>query len=114
MAANAPFTAVTKVGTVSNYSKEGLKTVMGTAVGPDVAGADTVLDLSAFFNGTVKSVRVQPISGTTWCSCQPVIGTGAPATIKVNIFTGTTDVAQSTADLKGITFSWVAIGTDYE
>ena len=114
MAANAPFTAVTILGTVANYSKEGLKTVVGTAVGPDVPGADTVLDLSTAFNGNVKTVRVQPISGTTWCSCQPVIGTGAPASIKVNIFTGTTDVAQSGADLKGITFSWVATGTDYE
>jgi hypothetical protein len=114
MASNAPFTSVTITGTVANYSKEGLKTVCGTAVGPNVAGSDTVLDLSSAFNGKVKTVRVQPISGTTWCSCAPVVGDGTPSGIKVNIFSGTTDVAQSLANLAAITFSWVATGTDYE
>jgi hypothetical protein len=110
----ANFTSVTKVGEVASYSKEGLKTVMGTAVGPNVADPTTILDLSSAFNGKVKTIKVQPISGTTWCSCFPVIGDGTPSTVTVNIFTGTTDVAQSTANLSGITFSWVATGTDYE
>lgn len=115
MAANAPFTAVTKTSTVANYNKEGMKLVSGYATGPDVAGADTVLDLSSFFNGKVYSVKVQPITGTTYYLCQPVLtATGtAPASIKVNIFAGN-DPAQSTSDLKGVTFGWEAIGTDFE
>lgn len=112
MAANAPFTSVTGK-TVSNYSKDGLKVMAGTAVGPNVAGSDTVLDLSPFFNGAVKELSVQAVSGTTYYLCQPVLGTGAPASIKVNIFAGN-DPAQSTSDLSAVTFSWRAIGSDYE
>jgi hypothetical protein len=113
MAANAPFTSVTgKV--VSNYSPDGMKMVVGSAVGPDVAGAATVIDLSDFFNGKIYKLTIEPSVGTTYYLCQATIpATGATTSPVVNIFAGN-DPAQSTADLSAVTFSWTAVGTDYE
>jgi len=110
MAANAAFTAVTVVG--ESLLIDGGKVAWGTAVGPDVAGADTVIDLSSAFNGAVAMCNIVAES-TAMYVCQYLrAASGAPATGKVRILAGTTDVAQSTADLKGITFTWMAIGTD--
>jgi len=110
MAANAPFTAVTVVG--ESMLIDGGKIAWGTAVGPSDAGANTVLDLSGAFNGAVAACNIVAES-TAMYVCQYARATaGAPATGKVRILEGTTDVAQSTADLKGITFTWFAVGTD--
>lgn len=113
MGASAAFTSVTLKGIVSSDPISGLKCVIGTAVGPDVAGADTVLDLSAIIKKEVVGCTVTIPHATLWYNAVYALATsGAPATGKVRIFSGTTDVAQSTADLKGITCTWVAWGYD--
>jgi hypothetical protein len=112
--AGTAFTSVALTGSTLASSKEGLKRIFGTASGPSTAGADTTLSVASFTNGKVYDLAVQPISGTTWLECQPIIGTGAPASVKVNIFSGTSAVAQDTSDLSSTTFAWEAICSDYE
>jgi hypothetical protein len=113
MAANAPFTAVTVTGIVSRDPATGFCTKVGTAVGPDAAGADTVIDLSGAFGKSVEQCSITIPHATAWYNAvYNRASAGAPATGKVTIFSGTSDVAQSTADLKGITCTWIATGYD--
>jgi hypothetical protein len=112
--AGTAFTSVALTGSVASFDNTGFKRIFGTANGPSTAGVDTTLSVAAFCNGKVYDLNVQPIAGTTWYECQPIIGTGAPASVKVNIFAGTSAVAQSTADLSAVVFFWEAIVTDYE
>jgi hypothetical protein len=111
MAANAAFTSVTKTDVVSRYNDGGKCMITGTAVGPNVAGADTVIDLSAFFT-VVDTCKVTIPHDTAWYNAVYArASAGDPATGKVRIFSGTDAVAQSEANLSGITCSWVATGT---
>jgi hypothetical protein len=112
--AGTAFTSVALTGTAKAFSSDGLKVICGTAKGPSTAGADTTLDVGSFCNGKVKNLEVTAISGTAFYSPQPIIGDGTPATVKVNIFSGTSVVGQSSADLSAVDFSWVAIVSDYE
>lgn len=90
----------------------GVKAVAGTFTG--TASYDTggsILDLSSVFSDEVRSV-IALAQGTTGKVCHYVPDTGnAPATGALVVEDGGTQ-ASSTDVLSGITFDFVAIGTD--
>jgi len=107
MSAHTLVTAVQVGETLS-----GVKAVAGTFTGSASYDADgSVLDLSSVFSDEVRSI-IALAQGAVGKVCHYVpAGSNAPATGELAVDDGGTQ-ATAADDLSGITFDFIAIGTD--
>ena len=105
------FTVATAVNVAPTLA--GVKIVAGTLTG--TASYDTggsIADLSSYFGDEVRSLIVQAQGTTEYQPCFVPGASNGAALGKVFLADGGGTQVSSTTDLSGVTFDFIAIGTD--
>lgn len=90
----------------------GVKSVAGEMTGPNYTTGGNVFDTSAYFSDECRSILLQA-QGTALYHGTHIPDTGsAPATGSIKLFDKDGTEVSNAVDLTGVTFNFIATGTD--